>query len=425
MPLTQQLFELGYELLKEAIGSGGSAVVHKAKVIRDDPEGPGIGTVVAIKQYLPGILQIPDQVRRIEQEGELGQQLRHPNVVKTYKLHSPNLAVDDDTYFLILEWVEGETLDRWYSRHSEPPAWELIRGVCLDLVRGIGELHGRGIMHRDIKPENVMVRSSGGALLMDIGVAEPTADTEHSMGTSMRDFLGSTRYASPQFILGNSEFQAADDIYSLGATFHLLFAGSQIFSEVVRKPVIPIIAVQGPPRIDSLRENVPASMRVLLQACLSHDRERRPSLDDLQDALENPEESKFISRELERQAAEAKSYDILDIQDKGASFFADLAGDFPKVGENYKVVRRGKRIFVPSYNREVVAEEWVAEAELKHVTSNLGYFVVVETKWEETHASPFASSLAFGSRGQWVEREKRKLVVSPGDVVLRRSDHEF
>lgn len=416
------LREKGIRLVKSEVGGGGSAVVHRGVIEEQWNGGPSAGTPVAIKQYRASILENPGQVDRIRQEATLGERLHHANVVRTYGLLAPEEGTGGE-FLLLLEWVGGSTLDAWYAKQQQPPAWETLQAICLDLVSGVAELHNNGIFHRDIKPENVMIRG-GRAVLMDIGVAEPTGNTEHSMHTSLKDFLGSTRYASPQFIMGESPFAASDDVYSLGATFFLLFTGKQIFAEVKRKPVIPIVAVQGPPRIDSLRENVPASMRVLLQACLSHDRSRRPTLEDLQNALQNPDGSKFISQELERQASDAKSYEILDIQDKGASFFADLAGDTPEIGGRHTVVRRRKSIFVPSYNREVVAEEWVAEAELKHVTSNLGYFVVVEMKWEETDPGLLGTWANLNPRGQWVEGEKRKLVVSAGDVVLRKSNRE-
>lgn len=408
----------GIRIIQRDVGRGGSAVVHKGESTRAGATLPDPGTPIAVKEYLPSILGNPGQVERIQQEATLGRQLNHENVVRTYDLLGPEAGLES-TYLLLLEWIDGDTLEGWYAAQSSPPVWEVVQRICLDIVDGLDELHSREIFHRDIKPENIMVRRSGRAVLMDIGVAEPTADTEHSMHTSMKDFLGSTRYASPQFILGEMPFVAADDVYSVGATFHLLFTGRQIFADVTRKPVIPIIAVTNPPQVVSLSDSIPAPMRVLLEACLHRDRARRPKLHELREALQSPEGSKFISAEIERQSAEARAYTILKVDQEG-SFFADLAGDSPELDETYTVVRRGAHVFVPSYNRDVVSEEWVGEAVLKHVHMNLGYFAVLERKWQESRSR--ASMFALPPTGQWVEQEARQLRVRAGDLVLRKRD---
>lgn len=84
-------------------------------------------------------------------------------------------------------------------------------------------------------------------------------------------------------------------------------------------------------------------MKVLLQGCLHRERKRRPTFSDLAESVKNPEAATYISRELELQAAETRSYRVLKVPDGGASFLADLAGDNPETGDTCRVVRPGQK----------------------------------------------------------------------------------
>jgi serine/threonine protein kinase len=415
--LSETLDQAGIEVVREKVGGGGSATVHQGRIVRPIEGLPEVGTLVAVKEYHPSLVATPGQLDRIRQEAALGQQLRDPHVVQTYRLYEP-AAPNTEPTILVLEWVDGLTLDQWYFAQPRPVKWETIRAICLDVVAGVSALHARSTFHRDLKPENIMVRTTGSAVVMDIGVAEVTGNNEHTLHTSVGDFVGSVRFASPQFILGDA-FTAADDVYSLGATFFLLFIGKIIYGEVERKPVLPIIVVNNPPRIDSLAEGVPPSMKVLLQGCLHREQKRRPNLGDLAESIKNPESASYITRELERQAAESRSYPVIEVMEDASSFFADLGGDSPIVGDTYRVVRPGKKIVVPSYNREIVPETWIAEAVLKHVHANVGYFIVLGKKWQEGK-NPLYSAVGV-TPGHWEEQEKVTPKVRKQDLVLKEA----
>lgn len=267
-----------------------------------------------------------------------------------------------------------------------------------------------------------MIRESDGeAVLMDIGVAELAGSEGSTLHTSVKDFVGSARYASPQFILGTDPFEVADDVYSLAATLFLLMTGQQVYAEVERKTVIPIAVVNSSPEVRSLAENVPISMKIVLQGALHRDRKRRPTLAEFRECLVSPDSASYTTKELARQATEVRSYVILETLENGAAFFADLAGESPEIGEVYTVVRQSKkRLIVPSYSREVTPELWVAEAVLKHVHQNVGYFAVQRRQWRESRNS-FSSLAAYMPQGQWVDVEGITLTVSIGDLVLRKA----
>ena len=416
--LIELLAGAGLELIEANIGGGGSATVHKCRVTSSSGRLPSPSTLVAAKEYRADILKVPNQLQRIRQEADLGLQLDHPNVVRTFGLlgYDINSPTEDSPVVLLLEWIEGNNLEGWFRNAIKPIPWDAVRAIALDLVGGLGELHKNGIHHRDIKPENVMVRRENSAVLMDIGVAELTGSDETTLHTSVKDFVGSARYASPQFIMGTSSFAASDDIYSLGATLFLLLTGAPIFAEVERKSVIPIFVVTEQPKIAAIASEVPAPMKVLLQGMLHRDPTRRPTLEEVRESLENSDSAPYLTKELARQANDVRSYVVISVEQY--NFFADLAGDTPELNETYTVVRPAKRqVTVASYNRQVTPEIWVAEATLKHVHQNIGHFAIHWKRWQ--HAPGSLSNLGI-STGQWAYEEGSDLKVAVSDLVLRK-----
>ena len=416
MDFATRLESAGLVLVDDAVAEGGSAVLHKARVQRQCGHLPEEGSFVAVKQHKDSILAIPGQLDRIQQEADVGRRIQHDHFVRTY-----GLLQDGGPPALLLEWIEGRTLEKWYFSQPKPHDWSTLQRFALGIARGLEGLHAAGVHHRDIKPENIMIDANERAVLMDIGVAEITADVEHTMHTSVKEFVGSVRTASPQFILGE-RYDAKDDVYSLGATCHFMFTGKRLFDEVERKPVLPIMIVTAVPQVAALQPDVPAPMKVLLQASLHRTRERRPSLAEFIECLERPDNAAILSRELERQGAEERSYSVIRVMDNGASFFADLAGDDVSPGSEYTIVRKLAPLSVPSYQKDIVPEKWIAEAVLKHINQNVGYFKIIGKRWEESrHATGIASLGLSLSGGRWVEFEKFTDTVREGDLVLKNS----
>lgn len=405
----------GLEILQENIGSGGSAVVHKA-IARSQCQVESIpaNALVAVKEYRRSITSLDGQLDRIKQEAAIGELVSHPNFVKIYGAHIPEDPSTDQCY-LFMEWVEGETLDLWGHNLRKNVAWEKLRQIADDIAQATEALHQAGVHHRDIKPENVLV-SRDRAKLMDIGVAELTGNNDHTLHTQVKDFVGSVRYASPQFIMDGT-FTEKDDIYSLGATTLELFTGMRPYHEVERKPVLPIHVAQSPPSIERLRDNVPASMRVLLEGCLNPDPKRRPSLSQFREVL-NGEEGGYIQEEIRKKNAEERGYKIISLDASQGGFYADIADDEPEIGEEYTVVRKvGKTIQVPSLNADVEPEMWIATAELRHTHQCVGYFKLVGKRWIPGRLT--AASQLMGS-GHWEEFDKHSEPIKIGDLVLKR-----
>lgn len=403
-------------MVQENVGEGGSAIVHKAQVTDgSNSELPPQGTYVAVKQYRKTILDIPNQLLRIEQEGTIGRDISNANVVNVYGFSLP--SEEDEDCLLFMEWLEGETLDVWSKRLRSNITWEKLKEVCVNIVDGVQSLHDREILHRDIKPENVMI-VSGVAKIMDVGIAEKTGDNDHTLHTTVKDFIGSVRYASPQFVLGE-DFDFSDDIYSIGATLLELLSGSAPYENVERKPVLPIMVVTGPPAVGDLRDKVPAAIKILIEGCLHKDRSRRPTLTEILDVLEIGGKSPYIKKEVQHREADQRAYKIVEMDTTGGGFYADLGSDQPELEQNYTVVRKQKPIAVPSLNTEVAPEMWVATAELRHVHQSLGHFKLTKKKWVPGEASSRMALYGMTSDGHWEETDQQSLKVSIGDFVLK------
>ncbi len=409
------LSSYGIEILERKKGEGGSALVHKGRVQKKISSAfPDEGTVLAIKEYKSSILAIPNQRARIRQEGELGVEIDHPNLVKVYGSHVPNTG--DEKCYLFMEWVDGETLDRWGANLRKNAAWDRLLSVCQNILEGLSALHSSDVLHRDVKPENVMVVNDT-AKLMDIGVAQITDDNEHTLHTSVKDFVGSVRYASPQFIMGE-ESDVKDDVYSLGATYLELLSGNRPYDDVERKPVLPIMVIQGPPRVSGLRESVPSAMKILIEGCLHRDRLRRPTLDQVREALRKGGQSLYIQREIQRKATDQTAYKIIKMDKSGGGFYADLGSDTPELREKYTVVRKDDPVDVPSLNTKVDPEMWVATAELRHIHQSLGHFTLSGKRWVEGRLERFVQTVSGG--GHWEEYDKKAVEVATGDFVLKK-----
>lgn len=413
MRIREFLASKGFSVLRELVGEGGSATVHKAEAGVENSLGLEAATPVAVKVYRETLLAGAGQLARVRQEADLGQSISNDHIVRAF-----GLLEEGDNLVLVMQWIDGATLEEWVPKQRKNLAWSRAQTIALQLIDALQTLHAAGVWHRDVKPENIMVRSDDSTVLMDIGVAELASGDDHTLHTELKDFLGSVRYASPQYIQGE-DFSAGDDVYSLGATLLYLFSGRRPYHKIDRKPVLPIRIVQAPPQVERLRDNVPGSIRILLQACLHPDLSRRPSLADVEAAVRDPDSSAFLTRELERQASESRTYTVIKVMDDGATFYADLLGDAPELDHEYRVVRRDAPLAVPSFQREVTPERWIVDAVLKHINQNVGYFKVMGRRWDEPRNS-FASIQGLMG-GHWVEYEKVVDKIREGDLVLRDS----
>ncbi len=208
----------GYEILSRA-GEGGSAVVYKARDLAS-------GKVVALKVAREEVLRQDEARERFLREGRLLCQLKHPGIVRAWKL-----ARQGDALYLVMEYIEGETAqDRIFrgERFSEEEAL----GVVLQAARALEYLASRGIVHRDVKPGNLMLGRDGSVKLLDLGLASGGARDRGGDETS-----GTAYYMAPEQALGGEVDQRAD-IYSLGVSLFHMVTGELPFEGADQREVM-------------------------------------------------------------------------------------------------------------------------------------------------------------------------------------------
>ncbi len=162
---------------------------------------------------------------RFLREGRATAAVRHPNLVPV--LHT---ALERSFPFLILEWVEGEDLQRHVDAHGPLPV-ERALALAADIARGLAAVHAAGLVHRDVKPSNVLLPPAGGARLTDFGLARAAAGASLQL-TRTGDVVGTLNYMAPEQWRDPRRATPASDVYGLGASLVHLLSGRPPFDGI-------------------------------------------------------------------------------------------------------------------------------------------------------------------------------------------------
>ena len=146
-----------YEILQK-LGSGGMGEVYKAHDSKLNRE-------VALKVLPEDMALDPERRKRFEREAQAVAALKHPNIVTMFSVEE-----SDDTHFLTMELVEGQTLSEHIRKGGLPI--EMFFDVAIPLADAVAGAHDKGITHRDLKPANVMVDTAGRIKVLDFGLAK-------------------------------------------------------------------------------------------------------------------------------------------------------------------------------------------------------------------------------------------------------------
>ncbi len=205
-------FALGRYRILRSIGSGGMSEVYLAY-------DANLAQPVAIKVLAERLLGNQSFINRFCQEGRLGSQLAHPNLVKAY-----DFGQDPETgkYFISMEYVDGLTAQERLERGGRFHLSEAAR-VILDICHALEYLHFQGYIHRDVKPGNILIGPNGHARLIDLGVAKPLNDD--SALTAQDQGVGTPYYMPWEQGMNSNLVNARSDIFALGATFYHLVTG--------------------------------------------------------------------------------------------------------------------------------------------------------------------------------------------------------
>jgi serine/threonine-protein kinase len=203
----------GRYLLRERLGAGGMGEVWRAG---DEL----LHRTVAVKLILPALVDEPGFVRRFLAEARAMASVQHPGVVAIHDFHA-----DDNGAYLVMEYVEGESLSGLLARTgrlSAERAMDLVRQTALALQAA----HDRGIVHRDVKPANLLVRPDGTVALTDFGIA---LGTSHTALTASGAVLGTPAYLAPEQVLGQAA-SPRSDVYALGIVAFECLTGRRPFT---------------------------------------------------------------------------------------------------------------------------------------------------------------------------------------------------
>ncbi len=180
------------------------------------------GHVVAVKEILPEFASDWSIMSRIEKEVEFLVKVEHPSIVKLYSAFLDNAT---QSYFIIMEMVEGMNIEQYVTKNGPIPEEQAVT-YMLKILDALQYVHNAHIVHRDIKPSNIMIRPDNSVCLLDFGVAK---DMDGGSNTIVGSIIGTSGYMSPEQAEGYS-INTLSDIYSLGCVFYYMLTGHHAFN---------------------------------------------------------------------------------------------------------------------------------------------------------------------------------------------------
>jgi eukaryotic-like serine/threonine-protein kinase len=266
---------LGPYEIQSPLGAGGMGEVYKARDSR-------LERTVAIK-VLPQHLSASPEIRqRFEREAKTISQLSHPHICALYDVNR-----EGETEYLVMEYLEGESLSDRLARGSLPLEQTLRYGI--EVADALDKAHRQGIVHRDLKPGNVMLTKSG-VKLLDFGLAKFQAGgreaalsgvsrlaTEAQASQPLTErgtVLGTFQYMAPEQLEGK-EADARSDLFAFGAVLYEMATGKKAFSGKSQASLIGAILRDDPPAISEISPMTPPALNRVVKTCLAKDPEDR------------------------------------------------------------------------------------------------------------------------------------------------------
>ncbi len=249
MTLIGKVLANRYEIIEE-IGSGGMAVVYKAKCKL-------LNRFVAVKVLRPDLQNDEEFVRRFNVEAQAAASLTHPNIVSIF-----DVGNEEGLHYIVMEYIQGITLKGYIDEKHILP-WREAVGYAVQVAKGLEQAHKNSIIHRDVKPHNIIMKDDGVLKVTDFGIAR--ANVQSTM-TCEDSAIGSVHYISPEQARGGYTDERSD-IYSLGVVLYEMLTGTVPFDSD-RPVTVAIMHLQDkpvPPREHNL--SIPLALeRVVLKA---------------------------------------------------------------------------------------------------------------------------------------------------------------
>jgi serine/threonine protein kinase len=250
--------------IQRLIGEGGMATVYLASdAVRERH--------VAVKLLHGNLMGDAGIRRRFAREARLMTTWHHPNVVKAY-----DFVESRDICALVMEYVDGPTLDAYLHRWGGPLPYEDIRLIFDGMLDAMEHAHGLGIVHRDLKPQNVLLlpmEAGFTAKVMDFGIAKVLEGTTYTVSGAI---LGTCRYMSPEQVSRPEHLDRRSDIYSIGVTLYHAASGQCPFESSNQYSLMMAHVNQTPPPPSMFRPGMPPRLEQLILHALAKDPAHRP-----------------------------------------------------------------------------------------------------------------------------------------------------
>ncbi|MGI8784790.1 MAG: protein kinase domain-containing protein [Acidobacteriota bacterium] len=259
---------LGKYKIEAHLGAGGMCDVYRARHIFIDK-------LVALKLLKPEFASDPAVVQRFEREARATSRVAHPHAVTV-----TDFGVSDDVQFIVMEYIEGETLAHVLETQGPQSIGRTSR-ILRQVAGALEAAHTAGVIHRDIKPSNIILsRYEGGdwAWVVDFGVSKILEDlSQPSSDTTMHVVIGTPRYMSPEQCEG-TPLDRRSDIYSLGIVLYEMLAGTAPFEESSSAIRMCMMHAGQPPRpLRQIRPELPAEVEAAVNRALAKNPDDRPA----------------------------------------------------------------------------------------------------------------------------------------------------
>jgi serine/threonine-protein kinase len=240
-----------YEIL-EIIGTGAHGRVARA-------HDPLISRLVAIKLF-PKELASGEARQRFIQEARVVGQLSHPSIIT---LHDMGIDEATQTPYLVMEFLEGQPLDRILERGSVP--YPKACAWAAEVACALGVAHRKGVIHGDVKPANMLITDDGRVKLMDFGMARLA-----SHDSKATPLVGTPAYWCPEQILGKPQ-DARSDLFSLGVVLYEMVTGKRPFDADSLQGICGRVLSSTPLPPSHANPSVPSGFDAIVARCLAKD----------------------------------------------------------------------------------------------------------------------------------------------------------
>jgi tRNA A-37 threonylcarbamoyl transferase component Bud32/CheY-like chemotaxis protein len=248
----------GYRI-EELIGRGGMGLVYRAEHLN-------LRRRAAIKIIAPELAEASGFRERFNREARIAAALQHPNIVTVY-----DAGEADGLLYIAMQYIEGSDLSTVLRNQGRLRPYRAL-DVCRQIGAALDAAHENGLIHRDVKPANVLIEGRT-AFLTDFGLTKRIEGTQTQL-TKAGDVVGTIHYVAPEQIEGGC-VDARTDIYSLGCLVYHCLSGELPFARDTDVAVIYAHLSEEPPRLASVRPELPAGLDAVIAKALEKAPERR------------------------------------------------------------------------------------------------------------------------------------------------------